>query len=61
MIPDKKIELCRLYENVSKTGKRYLVGNLSFTTKLLILPNEPKESEPQWTAWVVEKLPRAKC
>ena len=58
MIPDKKIELCRLYENVSKMGKRYL---LSFTSKLLLLPNETREGEPQWTAWVVEKPPKAKC
>ena len=38
---DKLIPLCKLYENPSKTtGKRYFVGNLSFTSKLLIFQNE---------------------
>ena len=60
MPPDKKTELCRLFENTSKTtGRRYLVGNLSFTSKLLILPNDRAlEGEPQWTAFVVEKPPK---
>ncbi len=46
---DKLIPLCKLYENTSKaTGKRYFVGNLSFTSKLLIFPNEAaKDGEPQ--------------
>lgn len=46
---DKLIPLCRLYENVSKTtGKKYFVGNLSFTAKLLLLENkDAKEGEPQ--------------
>jgi len=54
---DKLIPLCRLYENTSKTtGKRYFVGNLSFTSKLLILRNdEAKEGEPQWTLYVAER------
>jgi len=38
---DKLVKLCGLYENTSKTtGKRYFVGNLSFTSKLLILRND---------------------
>ena len=54
---DKLIPLCRLYENTSKTtGKRYFVGNLSFTSKLLILRNdEAKEGEPQWTLFLAER------
>jgi len=54
---DKLIPLCRFYENTSKTtGKRYFVGNLSFTSKLLILRNdEAKEGEPQWTVYLAEK------
>ena len=54
---DKLIPLCRLYENTSKTtGKRYFVGNLSFTSKLLILRNdEAKEGEPQWTLFLTER------
>jgi len=48
LMQDKLIPLCRLYENTSKTtGKKYFVGNLSFTSKLLILRNdEAKEGEP---------------
>ncbi len=59
-MPDTKIELCRLYENVSKTtGKRYFVGNLSFTSKLLILKNEhAKEGEPGWTLFLTEREPK---
>ena len=54
---DKLIPLCRLYENTSKTtGKRYFVGNLSFTSKLLILRNdEAQEGEPQWTLFLAER------
>ena len=54
---DKLIPLCRLYENTSKTtGKRYFVGNLSFTAKLLLLENkDAKEGEPQWTLFVAER------
>jgi hypothetical protein len=54
---DKLIPLCRLYENTNKTtGKRYFVGNLSFTSKLLILRNdEAKEGEPQWTLFLAER------
>jgi hypothetical protein len=57
---DKLIPLCRLYENTSKTtGKRYFVGNLSFTSKLLILHNdEAKEGEPQWTLFLAEREQR---
>lgn len=56
-MPDKMIPLCRIYENVSKTtGKRYFVGNLSFTSKLLILENkEAQEGEPQWTVFLTER------
>ncbi len=59
---DTKIALCRLYENVSKTtGKRYFVGNLSFTSKLLLLPNEQaKEGEPGWTLFLCERAPKPK-
>jgi hypothetical protein len=54
---DKLIPLCKLYENVSKTsGKRYFVGNLSFTSKLLIFANEDaKEGEPGWTLFITER------
>ena len=54
---DTLIPLCRLYENTSKTtGRRYFVGNLSFTSKLLILRNdEAKEGEPQWTLFLAER------
>jgi hypothetical protein len=57
---DKLIPLCRLYENTSKTtGKRYFVGNLSFTAKLLLLQNEEaKEGEPQWTLFLTEREPK---
>lgn len=51
------LPLCRLYENVSqKTGTRYFVGNLSFTSKLLIFRNEDaKDGEPQWTVYIAER------
>ncbi|HJY84456.1 MAG TPA: hypothetical protein VKK81_25670 [Candidatus Binatia bacterium] len=54
---DKLIPLCRLYENTSKTtGKRYFVGNLSFTAKLLLLENkDAREGEPQWTLFLAER------
>jgi hypothetical protein len=54
---EKLIPLCRLYENTSKTtGKRYLVGALSFTSKVLILRNdEAKDGEPQWTLYLAER------
>ena len=57
---DKLIPLCKLYENVSKTtGRRYFVGNLSFTSKLLIFPNEEaKDGEPQWTVFIAEREPK---
>ena len=57
---DKLIPLCKLYENTSKaTGKRYFVGNLSFTSKLLIFPNEAaKEGEPQWTVFLADREPK---
>lgn len=59
-MPDKLIPLCKLYENTSKTtGKRYFVGNLSFTSKLLIFSNdEAKEGEPQWTVFLAEREPK---
>ena len=48
MSDNRMIPVCRLYENVSKTtGKRYFVGNLSFTSKLLVFQNEDaREGEP---------------
>ena len=54
---DKLVKLCGLYENVSKTtGKKYFVGNLSFTAKLLLLENkDTKEGEPQWTLFLAER------
>jgi hypothetical protein len=60
MMQDKLIPLCWLYENTSRTtGKRYFVGNLSFTAKLLILQNdEAKEGEPPWTLFLTEREPK---
>lgn len=57
-MPDNKlIPLCKLYENISKTtGKRYFVGNLSFTSTLLIFQNEDaKDGEPQWTVFIADR------
>jgi len=55
-VQDKLIPLCKLYENTSKTtGKRYFVGNLSFTSKLLIFQDEDaKDGGPQWTVFIAE-------
>lgn len=57
---DKLIPLCKLYENVSKTtGRRYFVGNLSFTSKVLVLENQDrKEGEPGWTVFLAEREPK---
>jgi hypothetical protein len=57
---NKLIPLCKLYENTSKTtGKRYLVGNLSFTSKLLIFQNDDaKDGEPGWTVFITEREPK---
>jgi hypothetical protein len=49
-------KLCGVYKNVSaKTGKTYLTGRLSFTSKLLILPNLDKQqdSEPDFNVFLV--------
>jgi len=45
---------------VSKTtGKRYFVGNLSFTSKLLLFQNDDaKEGEPGWTVFIAEREPK---
>jgi hypothetical protein len=61
-VADKLIPLCKLYENVSKTtGRRYFVGNLSFTSKLLLLENKnAKEGEPPWMLFVAEREPKPK-
>ena len=57
---DKLIPLCKLYENTSKTtGKRYFVGTLSFTSKLLVFQNEDaKDGEPGWTLFIAEREPK---
>jgi hypothetical protein len=57
---DKLIQLCGLYENISKTsGKKYLVGNLSFSSKVLIFPNDnAREGEPGWTLFVTVREPK---
>ena len=57
---DNLIPLCRLYENTSKTtGKRYFVGNLSFTAKVLLFQNDDaKEGEPGWTLFLAEREPK---
>ena len=59
---DKLIPLCKLYENVSKTtGRRYFVGNLSFTSKLLVFQNEDaKDGEPGWTVFLAEREQKLK-
>jgi hypothetical protein len=60
-MPDNRmIPLCKLYENTAKTsGRRYFVGNLSFTSKLLILQNDDaKPGEPQWTVFISEREPK---
>lgn len=57
MQPNKLIPVCKLYENTSKTtGRRYFTGNLSFTSKVLILPNDnAKEGDPPWTLFLAER------
>jgi hypothetical protein len=57
MADNRMIPVCRLYENVSKTtGKRYFVGNLSSSSKILIFENtDAKEGEPGWTVFIAER------
>ena len=59
-MPDKLIPFCKLYENTSKTtGKRYFIGNLSFTAKVLLFQNDDaKDGEPGWTLFIAEREPK---
>lgn len=52
-----KVKLCGLYKQKRKRdGKTYLVGRNSFTSKILVLPNEEKkaDNEPDFWVFIVE-------
>jgi hypothetical protein len=52
---DTKIEICGMYENVSKTGNTYFVGYLG-KTKLVMLKNpHAKDHDPTWTLFLAER------
>jgi len=50
---DTLVRLTGLWRNTTKAGETYLVGKLSPTSKLLILPNsrKEKESDPDYIAF----------
>jgi len=52
------IRLTGLWKNESKTGATYLVGKLSPSSKILILPNTHKQqaSEPDYIAFLAPQL-----
>lgn len=51
------IPLCRLYQNESqRTGKRYLAGLLSYTTKLVGFQEETADGQTVWQLYVQERL-----
>jgi hypothetical protein len=59
MPADTLIPLCKLYENTSKAGRKYYVGNLSFTAKLVLLQNlDATDGAPQWTLYISERTPK---
>lgn len=48
-----KVKLCGLYKQKRKRdGKTYLVGRNSYSSKLLVLPNDDKKSASEPDFWV---------
>lgn len=57
--PAKMVKLCGVYKNKrQKDNKTYLAGRLSFSSKLLILPNPektgPNDGQPDFNVLIVE-------
>lgn len=53
------IPLCRIYQNESqRTGKPYLVGNLTYTTKLIGFESEDESGNVCWQLYVQERPPK---
>ena len=58
-MPDTMIPLCRLYQNTSqKTGKAYLLGNLTYTTKIIGFPSEDEHGNSCWQLFIQEREPK---
>ncbi len=59
---DKKqplIPLCRLYQNESqRTGKSYLLGSLTFTTKIVGFQAEDDQGNACWQLYIQERPPK---
>jgi len=53
------VKLCGVYQNEGKNGT-YFVGALTYSSKLLILPNRDKkgEKEPDFWVFVTERQPK---
>lgn len=52
------IPLCRVYQNVSqRTGKPYLVGSLSYTTKIVGFQEETADGQTVWQLYIQERPP----
>lgn len=50
------VPLCRMYENESKnTGKPYLAGNLTYTTKILGFQAEDDQGNACWQLYIQER------
>jgi|GEM_PF-2797775 hypothetical protein len=57
--PTPMIPLCRLYENESKkTGTPYLVGNLTYTAKIVGFKSKDEHGNECWQLFVEERPPR---
>lgn len=52
------IPLCRLFENTSAKGNRYLIGNLPYTTKLIAFQEETDDGQTVWQLYVQERPAR---
>ena len=49
------IPLCRMFENTSAKGNGYLVGNLTYTTKLVAFQEETDDGQIVWQLYVQER------
>ena len=60
---DKKnllIPLVRLYENTSqRTGKPYLLGNLTFTSKIVGFEEKDEQGNTVWQLYIQERPPKS--
>jgi len=61
--PQGMVKLCGLWKNETKAGKTYYSGNLTYSTNILIFPNEYKEghdNRPDVIAYIARKEEKKK-